>query len=246
MPERYEVLAFTIHGRVTRVSVHAKLPAGSPPGSPRRFISYDSAQKDPATTIVDSEPRRTLHDVYQTMVDFLEGDASEKRIASELEQEIRRLLPPLPSLSVKAGLRFSAGSLEAFGTVVVTWLITTVLDIGKAEVQDVVRAAAELVINRNLSSSNFPDYRIERMRISCTRDVAGAEPAEREREEREPQPQPEFRELRRLQLLGGLTALVVLLLLFDRFFEVSPRRETMQPPQVTAPAAAAPDQRPSR
>jgi hypothetical protein len=156
-----------------------------------------------------------------------------EEIAKMLEGEILAALPPDPGLSVQVELRFRSGSIVLIGTAaILSWTGSIVLDVVRDEIAGLIRIAAQRAIGAAMAQW-APGVGA----MQCTVTPQRRSPAAIRPEAAAASGQTPGLGLPGLRWQNALTVfltLAVLVLLIDRFFDVSLR--TAQAPVVLAPA----------
>jgi hypothetical protein len=153
-------------------------------------------------------------------------------IAKMLESEILAALPPDPGLSVQVELRFRSGSIVLIGTAaILSWTGSIVLDVVRDEIAGLIRIAAQRAIGAAMAQW-APGAGAMQCKVTPQRRSPAAIRPEAAAPVQTPGlglPGPRWQ-----NALTVLLTLAVLVLLIDRFFDVSLR--TAQAPIVLAPA----------
>lgn len=225
MPETSEIMVFNLSGRTSAPqerSLKERLA---------EFVRVDASRVQGATAAAT----RTEDPEGDDPGPVAKLNEHSEMIAKMLEGEILAALAPDPGLSVQVELRFRSGSVVMIGTVaILSWTGSIVLQAIRDEIAQVIRIAAQRAIGAAMAQW-APGAGAMQCTVTPRRssDAAG-------------QPAPSTAatapalpfSLRGLRWHNALTVFLtfaVLVLLIDRFFDVSLR--TAQAPTVLAPAA---------
>lgn len=210
MSDELQISVFSVSGRV---DVQPRPPNVNPP--------YQSPNGNPD----DGDERKMRLEAERSVV--IELNKRSQEIAAAIESEMRRVLP---GTTVQAEVSFRKGSLLLEGSVVLlSWAGGLVLEAARAEISEVLRVAFRRTITNALNNlPAAPEIGAMEMTVTETR-----------RPRASPSPTP--REAGAL-LHGGQTwipvlllflSVLVLILIADRFFVISPRPTV----SVSQPAA---------
>lgn len=163
-------------------------------------------------------------------------------LTSRLEGEIRDRLPRRSSVGVTAEMRFTSGSVEVVGYVVLTWLGKIVLDEVQTGLEELVRSSASRVVNGAMRELRaIIGVSLEPMKIEATAidgETSPAPSAVPGGAASSPAPvltpasaapvaaavqQPNDRSFRRLELIVLILTVLVAFMLIDRFLVISMR-----------------------
>lgn len=140
-------------------------------------------------------------------------------LASDIESEIRKSMPPHPLIMVQAEIRFYEGSLLMAATVtLLSWTGSIILDAVREELSQVIRLAVQRVM-ADLNNNYLRAPVVGPMEITATAVPEIGRP-------RQPPLTTVGQDLRRspaLTITVFILAILVLILLADRFFVISVR-----------------------
>jgi hypothetical protein len=231
MSDELQISVFSVSGRID-VYVSGQVDV-----QPRRSTENTNEKKTQSTNgKSDDDERKTRLELERLVVSELNKRAQE--IAASIESEMRRVLP---GTTVQAEVSFRKGSLLLEGSVVLlSWAGGLVLEAARAEISEVLRVAFRRTITNALNN------------LSAAPEIGAIEMAVTETRRPRASPSPTPRESGALLSHGGQTwipvlllflTVLVLILIADRFFVISPR-PTVPLPQPAATAAPGPTRNP--
>jgi hypothetical protein len=225
MPEAAEVMVFNLSGRTRDAqerSLKERLAAFVRADAPKVQHSTAAGAKSEDPGSENPGPVAELNEHSEP-------------IARMLETEILAALPPDPGLSVQVELRFRGGSIVLIGTAaILSWTGSIVLEAIRDEIAELIRIAAQRAIGAAMAQW-APGAGAMQCMVTPRRSSAVANRPEASTPASGQALTSMFRGLSWRNALTGFLTLAVLVLLIDRFFDVSLR--TVQTPTVLAPAA---------
>ncbi|MGL4968198.1 MAG: hypothetical protein ACRC67_43690 [Inquilinus sp.] len=221
MAESPGILVYSIAGKVEtprdgtlaqRLSeIRRAIPRQAPNTKAAGSSEQAAAAPGAAAAATESDPASILN-------------AAAKDIAREIEREVLALLPPDPSLTIQAEIRFRSGSLLMMGTLaVLNWAGLVILDEVRNQFAEVVKVAVQRVVGEAVSAiaPGLPP-----MQCTVTSRYAATTPAA-ERQQAEPTRFAPGRYGWR-DIVLAILAVVVVIQLLDRFIVIAVREPVQQ------------------